>query len=126
MTDDGPAEITRAEVVSWVEAYLHAWQTNASGDITALFTADGRYVETPYDTRWVGRDRIVAGWQSRWEWQQGGWGFEWELTSIEGRTATIVGVGTYTELGVFDNVWTVTFARDGRCTRFHMVNTERA
>jgi hypothetical protein len=52
--------------------------------------------------------------------------FDWSLTNVHGSTAVITGVGRYVELGVFDNVWTVTFDDLGRSARFEMLNTERA
>ncbi|GAA4667990.1 nuclear transport factor 2 family protein [Frondihabitans cladoniiphilus] len=117
--------VTEAQVASWVEKYLVAWRTNAAADITALFTEAAEYHESPYETDWIGRDEIVAGWQSRWDWQQGGWDFDWNLTSIAGSTVVITGVGHYAKLGTFDNVWTVTFDTAGLCTRFNMINTEQ-
>jgi hypothetical protein len=117
--------LSPADVQRWVAAYLQAWTSNDPADIAELFTPDAEYIETPYATRWIGRDAIVAGWRSRWEWQQGGWEFDWELSSITARTASITGVGTYARLGVFDNTWTVVLAADLRCSLFHMINTER-
>jgi len=116
---------TLESVTRWVDGYLTAWRSNAPGDIAALFTDDAEYHESPYDTEWIGRDEIVEGWRGRWDWQQGGWEFEWSLTSIDGGTVVIDGIGHYTELGDFDNHWTVTFDGAGLATRFEMVNTER-
>ena len=112
-------------ITEWVERYIHAWQTNATADIAALFTDDAEYHETPYETEWIGRDEIVDGWRSRWDWQQGGWHFEYTIASIDGQVAVITGIGHYAKLGDFDNVWTVTFDGSGRCSRFEMLNTER-
>ncbi|HEV7949553.1 MAG TPA: SgcJ/EcaC family oxidoreductase [Glaciihabitans sp.] len=123
--DPTHAGIDRSAISGWVERYLLAWRTNNAADIADLFTEDAEYVEAPYTTRWIGRDAIVAGWRSRWDWQRGGWAFEWEIQSATDRTAVITGVGTYTQLGVFDNLWTITLDGTGHCTRFHMVNTER-
>jgi hypothetical protein len=67
----------------------------------------------------------VAGWRSRWDWQQGGWSFDWQIVSIDGPTAVITGVGRYTKLGDFDNHWTVTFRTSEECSNFTMINTER-
>jgi hypothetical protein len=116
--------IDRPAVTSWVESYLVAWHSNDPADIRRLFTQSAEYHEMPYDTHWIGRAAIVTGWRSRWHWQQGGWSFDWDVVSIEGRTAVVSGVGHYTELGDFNNIWTVSFDGFGRCTRFDMVNTE--
>jgi hypothetical protein len=123
--DDTSTPLTDQEIATWVEHYLTAWRTNATSDIEALFTETAEYHERPYETDLIGRDDIVAGWQSRWDWQQGGWTFEWTTRSTAGRTAVIDGVGHYRELGDFDNEWTVTITADGRCSHFEMLNTEQ-
>ncbi|GAB2464546.1 ketosteroid isomerase-like protein [Conyzicola lurida] len=125
MTNTTTTQPRTESITEWVNAYLLAWTTNDRKDIAALFTEDAEYHESPYDTEWVGRDEIVDGWRSRWDWQQGGWTFEWSIASVEASTVVITGIGHYTELGDFDNVWTVTFDETGRCSRFVMLNTER-
>ncbi len=107
-------------VEDWVEQYLRAWRSNEPDDIRALFTQDAEYHETPYETHWIGRAAIVKGWRSRWNWQQGGWTFDWQVVSPGQEQVVVEGVG----LGNFSNVWTLEFAPDGRCRRFHMVNQE--
>jgi hypothetical protein len=130
MTNTSPlpahtAAVSTKTVTDWVGNYVHAWESNSRADIATLFTEDAEYHEAPFDTEWVGRDEIVEGWRGRWDWQQGGWTFEWSITSVDGPTAVITGIGHYTELGDFDNVWTVTFDELGLCSRFDMFNTER-
>lgn len=117
--------ITTATVTAWIDRYLVAWKTNDRADIAALFTEDGEYHESPYQTDWIGRDRIVAGWRSRWDWQQGGWSFDYVIDSIDGSTAVISGIGRYTKLGDFDNHWTIRFDTPELCADFRMVNNER-
>lgn len=118
-------EITADDVTAWVERYLAAWTSNDAADIADLFTEDGEYHEMPYETDWIGRDEIVDGWQGRWDWQQGGWTFEWTLVSLEGRTAIITGIGRYRKLGDFDNQWTVAFGTREHAAAFEMINNER-
>ena len=117
--------VTAKTVTAWVERYVHAWESNDPDDIAGLFTEDGEYHESPYSTDWVGQGEIVAGWRDRWDWQQGGWSFEWQFVSLDGATATISGVGRYADLGDFDNLWTVTFRGPELCADFRMTNTER-
>jgi ketosteroid isomerase-like protein len=118
-------EITADDVAAWVERYLAAWTSNDAGDIAALFTEDGEYHEEPYETDWIGRDEIVDGWQGRWDWQQGGWTFEWTQVSLAGSTAVVTGIGRYRKLGTFDNHWTVTFGTREQAAAFEMINNER-
>jgi SnoaL-like domain len=119
------APLDTDSITRWVDGYLRAWTTNDRADIAALFTEDAEYSETPYETEWIGRNAIIDGWRGRWEWQQGGWTFDWSISSIEGRTVVITGIGHYAELGEFDNHWTLVFDESGRCSRFAMINTER-
>jgi hypothetical protein len=123
--NDTTTQLTDDEITAWVEQYLRAWKSNTTADIEALFTETAEYHERPYETDLIGRDNIVAGWQSRWEWQQGGWSFEWTIRSMAERTAVIDGVGHYKELGNFDNEWTITLDGTGRCSSFAMLNTEQ-
>ncbi|MFD8496411.1 nuclear transport factor 2 family protein [Amycolatopsis sp. NPDC059657] len=109
-------------VEEWIEKYVHAWTTSARKDIEALFTGGAEYHERPYETDWIGRNEIVEGWQSRDEWQKNGWTFEWEILMITGDTAAVRGRGTYAEFGAFDNLWTLTFAPNGRVDTFRMWN----
>jgi len=126
-TSGSAASVLSSERISeWVDGYLLAWTTNSPADIAALFSEDAEYHESPYETEWIGRDEIVEGWRSRWDWQKGGWEFEWTLESLDGNTAVITGIGHYAKLGDFDNVWTVTFDDSGLCARFVMINTERS
>ena len=123
-TDTGV--LTVEGVTNWINGYVRAWETNDRDDIAKLFTEDAEYHESPFDTEWIGSEEIIEGWRSRWDWQQGGWTFDWTITSIHDLTAIVTGLGHYTELGDFNNLWTVTFDESARCTRFEMVNTERA
>jgi hypothetical protein len=116
--------ITTQQVATWLEAYVHAWATAAADDIEALFTPDAEYHELPYETSWVGRDRIVEGWLSRQDWQEGGWTFDWKILMVTGDTAAVQGTGVYKKLGTFDNLWVVTLDSYGRCSMFRMWNNE--
>jgi hypothetical protein len=114
----------RDVVASWMKRYVHAWSTSERSDIEALFTSGAEYHELPYETHWIGRDEIIEGRQSRDGWQKNGWTFAGEILMITGDTAAVRGLGTYTEFGAFDNLWTLTFAPDGRVKVFRMWNNQ--
>jgi hypothetical protein len=116
--------LTEEQVAEWVERYVHAWRTGLAKDIRALFTPGAEYHEAPYTTDWIGRDEIVTGWQSRADWQRGGWEFSWSTLMITGDTAAIGGSGVYQELGTFENLWVLTLDGTGRCAMFRMWNNE--
>jgi len=111
-------------VQTWIESYVHAWNTAEAKDIRALFAPAAEYHERPYQTSWVGRDAIVEGWLGRQPWQEGGWTFEATVLMVTGNTAAIQGTGVYTKLGTFENLWVVTFDARGKCTEFRMWNNE--
>jgi hypothetical protein len=115
---------TTVQVEAWVNSYVRAWRTAAPKDIEALFSKDAEYHESPYETAWVGRDEIVAGWLGRQPWQEGGWTFDWNILMITGDTAAIRGTGVYQKLGTFENLWVVSLRPDGKCTTFRMWNNE--
>lgn len=115
---------TTQEVRAWVDRYVHAWTTADATDIRALFAKDAEYHELPYETSWIGREEIVAGWLGRQAWQEGGWTFRSSVLMLTGNTAAVQGTGVYKELGTFENLWVVTLDARGRCTEFRMWNNE--
>ncbi|MFG2302449.1 nuclear transport factor 2 family protein [Actinacidiphila glaucinigra] len=116
--------ITTQQVAAWLEAYVHAWATAAADDIEALFTPDAEYHELPYETSWVGRDRIVEGWLSRRNWQEGGWTFDWKILMVSRRHRRCSGDGRLQGVGDLRNLWVVTLDPYGRCSMFRMWNNE--
>jgi len=116
--------ITEQQVREWVDGYVKAWTTGDPTDIEALFAEAAESYEWPYETAWVGREQIVAGWRERAPWQEGGWTFDWSLLVINGDTFAIKGTGVYAKLGTFDNLWVVTLDEDGKCIVFRMWNNE--
>lgn len=116
---------TTEQVENWVQRYVSAWTSYEDAAIAGLFSPDAEYHEWPYPTAWIGREAIVAGWNDRRAWQEGGWSFTWSLLTVNGDTAAIAGTGVYDELGTFANLWTITFADQGeRCAVFRMWNNE--
>jgi len=118
------SKLSEATIAVWVNKYIHAWGTGAKEDIEVLFTEDAEYHEWPYETDWVGRATIVKGWQSRQQWQEGGWDFDWSILTVTGDTAAIKGTGVYKELGTFENLWVIRLTDDGKCSMFQMWNNE--
>ena len=116
--------VSREHAEAWVRDYVSAWTSYERNSIEALFSADAEYHEWPYETAWIGRAAISRGWEERKEWQAGGWSFDWSVVALSGDTAAVRGTGVYEELGRFSNIWTVTFAADGRCRVFRMWNNE--
>ena len=106
-------------VQSWIAGYRRAWDSNAEGDIRALFTDDAEYRFHPYDeTAASGLDAIVSAWlQDRDE--PGDTTFEVRSMHVDGDTAFVQAVTDYVTPGdVYDNLWVIEFAADGRARSF--------
>lgn len=105
----------------WVEAYRSAWESNDEAAIRALFTEDGVYHATPsHQPDWVGHDEIVEHWLEHQD-PPGSTTFEWKQVALDGSTGVVTAVTTYPDgpkKGVYDNVWIVRLAEDGRAREF--------
>jgi limonene-1,2-epoxide hydrolase len=106
-----------ATVSAWVTAYRTAWQSNLDADIRALFTDDGDYRFTPSDEPVHGIDAIVATWLSRAD-AADDTTFSWQVIGIDGDLAFVQGRVDYTDGQLYDNLWVIRFAADGRATSF--------
>lgn len=108
-------------VTAWIDAYRKAWLSNAEEDIRALFTDDAVYEFRPDDPNALrGADAIVSGWLSRADGPDDTT-WEWHPVAEEGEVATIQGVTVYdapTMQTTVDNLWVITFAPDGRASKF--------
>jgi hypothetical protein len=108
-----------AGIASWIDGYRRAWESNDPADITALFTGDAVYHPSPAGETWVGLDAIVAGWlESRDE--PGDTTFTWVplVDTPELGIAQCVSDYGATSGAVYDNLWVIRFAPDGRATEF--------
>ena len=106
----------RTAAAAWVEAYRRAWESNEPEDIRAVFSDEASYFRSPDDEPWVGIDAIIGGWLANPD-EAGSTSFEWEVVAVDGDVAVIRAVSTYPDT-VYDNVWIVTLAEDGRARRF--------
>ncbi len=99
----------------WIEGYKKAWTSNAREDVAALFTDDATYRFAPNDTPRQGVDAIFAEWVD-----ETAYTFEYEVLSDDGSLAFVQGVTTYPapRAEVYDNLWVIRFAPDGRATDF--------
>lgn len=108
-------------LISWMDAYRRAWESNEPDDIRALFTTDARYrnrVDDPSPR--TGLDSIVAGWLDEAD-PPGSTTFSWHLVAEDGDTAVVQCVTEYPEghkKGTYDNLWVIRFAEDGRARDF--------
>ncbi|MGN6325454.1 nuclear transport factor 2 family protein [Pseudolysinimonas sp.] len=105
-------------VSTWVEGYRRAWESNAEADIRALFTDDAVYRDAPWEEPRTGVDAIAANWTEHAD-QPGEWTFEVGPIHVDGDTAFVQAVTDYLQRGVvYDNLWIIGFAPDGRAASF--------
>lgn len=107
-------------IEDWVTAYRRAWETNAIDDIRAAFTEDAIYRMSPSAEPWVGIEAIIAGWLEHQD-PPGSTGFESAIVAVDGDVAVVRCVTTYPEGpkgGIYDNLWVIRLAPDGRATEF--------
>lgn len=110
-------------ILSWLEGYVTAWETDAAEDIAALFANDACYYPTPYSAPLVGVDAIVAWWidQKNSKIQ---WTFVYDIVAREADTYVVRGVTRYppgqesADAKVYRNIWIVTLDSQGKATEF--------
>ena len=111
----------RAVAEDWFRRYRIAWGTNDPDDIRALFTDDAVYRGFPDDPEpFVGIDAIVAGWLENAE-EPDDTEFSWEPLAVDGEVAIARCVTAYVKENppkVYDNLFVIRLAPDGRATEF--------
>ena len=110
-------------VTTWVDGYRRAWLSNDPEEIRALFTDDAVYERRPNDPKPDrGIDAIVESWldgadspgETSWEWHP--LAEEADLATIQGKTVYFA--NETTPRTIYDNLWVLRFARDGRVNHF--------
>ncbi len=107
-------------ITAWVEAYRRAWESNDPADVRAAFTEDAIYRPRPHEEPWVGIDAIIAGWLEHQD-PPGSTSFEFRVLGVDGQRAFVQCVTGYPDgpkTGVYDNLWVVRLAGDGRAAEF--------
>lgn len=110
----------RALAEDWFRRYRLAWQSNDVDDIRGLFTEDAVYRRWPGDPApWVGHEGIVAGWLAHAD-EPDDHEFEWTILAVDGAVSIAQCVTTYydTETVVYDNLFVIRLAGDGRAVEF--------
>ncbi|MBN9238127.1 MAG: hypothetical protein BGO97_00480 [Micrococcales bacterium 70-64] len=105
-----------ATVAAWVDLYRAAWLSNDPDDIRAAFAEDAEYRDGPNSEPWVGHADIVERWLAQQD-APGDTTFEWQPVALEADTAVIRCLTTYPGR-VFDNLWVLRLADDGRAREF--------
>ena len=114
MSTDGSTDALR----TWVDGYRRAWESNDESDIRALFTPDAEYRYHPHDEPIAGVEAIVADWLENRD-EPGDTTFEVTAVNADGATGFVRAITDYVRKGVvYDNLWVVELAPDGRARAF--------
>jgi ketosteroid isomerase-like protein len=109
--------VDRSGVEHWVAGYLRAWDSNEPDDVRALFAPDAEYRFEPWEEPVTGHDEIVAEWRERAD-APGDHRFESEVLAVDGDLGVVRGHTDYTDGRVYENLWLIRFADDGRARSF--------
>jgi len=112
----------------WIESYKKAWASNEPDDIRALFTVDATYSYRPNDEKAPrGHVEIVASWVDSKD-EPGDYSFEYWVVSESDDVAVVQAVTDYSRGSgkVYDNLWVIRFAEDGRASDFTEWYMERS
>ncbi len=115
-------QVATAAAEAWLARYVDAWRTNDAADIGGLFTADARYLPSPWEQPWSGREEIVRLWLDRRD-EPGTWRFDGRVLAVDGGIAAIAGTTTYlarpgSPKTRYANLWIVRLGEDGMASSF--------
>lgn len=122
--------MNRADVTSWLDAYVAAWKSYDPEEIGALFSEDCVYRYRPAGDEIRGRDAIVRSWIEDEPDEPGTYEATYEPYVVEGERAVAVGSSTYIDAAgsvrkIYDNCFLLRFGADGRCAEFTEFFMER-
>lgn len=103
-----------AAVREWVSGYERAWRGLDSAAITALFTEQAQYFDSPYETPRVGHDAIAAEWNDPRPFTM-----DVESVLVDGLRAVVRVRVNYSEPDQeYLDLWELDFDASGRVERF--------
>lgn len=110
----------RQAIQTWVEGYERAWRTPGTGALTALFSADATYLQSPYEEPVVGIDAICRMWDEEREGPDEVFALSTEVVAADGDTAVVRAEVYYGQpvRQEYRDLWVLRFRPDGRCVSF--------
>jgi ketosteroid isomerase-like protein len=110
----------RSAVRSWVERYERAWRTPGTAEISALFTTDATYLQSPYEKPVVGVDAIGRMWEEERDGPNEVFTLSTEVVAVDDQTAVVRAEVRYGQpvRQEYRDLWIVQLEADGRCAWF--------
>lgn len=109
--------MTPEDVQAWLNAYIAAWRSYDTGEISNLFAENATYAYNPWDEPIRGSAAIVTEWLSDQD-EPGSWEAEYRPLLVAGYEAIAIGETRYASGKVYVNLWPLTFDEQGKCTDF--------
>ncbi|MFQ6327089.1 nuclear transport factor 2 family protein [Nocardia sp. CWNU-33] len=110
----------RSAVEVWVAGYEQAWRTPGTRGLSELFTADIRYLMSPWSEPVVGLVALEAFWEAGRDGPDEAFTMRSEIVAVDGSTAVVRVAVEYVrdQPSRWRDLWVLRFDRDGRCAWF--------
>lgn len=117
--EQGRQALDQAHVEQWLNAYKTAWETKDADKAAALFTADARYRDNPFEPAHEGRAGIHAYWSAVTT-DQSNIAFSSTITAVSGAVAVAPWHAEFTQTSTgahiaLDGVFILEFDENGLC-----------
>jgi ketosteroid isomerase-like protein len=112
--------IDRESVGQWLAGYEAAWRAPGSDGLTALFTSDAVYSQSPYEQAVTGLDAIKQMWEEEREGPDEVFTMTAGIVAVDDPAAVVRVEVRYGDPPVqeYRDLWVIRFADDGRCAWF--------
>jgi hypothetical protein len=110
----------RDTVKQWVAGYERAWRTPGTASLAELFSADVRYVPSPWRQPITGLADLRPWWEAERDRPDEPFTMTSEVVAVDGDTAVVRIAVTYEhdDPSRWRDLWVLRFDNTGRCTAF--------
>lgn len=110
----------RAAISGWLGRYEAAWRAPGTESLTALFTGDATYLQSPYEQPVIGLDAIRRMWEDEREGPDEVFTLATDVLAVDGPTAVVRAEVRYGDppRQEYRDLWIIRLTDDGRCTWF--------
>jgi ketosteroid isomerase-like protein len=110
----------RALVSRWLADYEAAWRSPGTASLAGLFTADARYLQSPYELPVTGLDAIARMWDAERDGPDEVFTLATDILAVDGPVAVVRAEVRYGDRfrQEYRDLWVIRLDDDGRCSRF--------
>ena len=112
--------IDRAVLRRWLAGYEAAWRAPGTESLSALFTGDAVYLQSPYEQPVAGLAAIGRMWEQAREGPDEVFTLSTDVIAVDGATAVVRAEVCYGDppRQEYRDLWVIRFAGDGRAAWF--------